>query len=189
MNDHLPVRLESERLVLRELRSDDWRDARAIDTDAEAVHFLSSDLCDEAATRAYLEKSIAQAKAVPRLLFDLAITRRDEDRFIGRVGYRIERPEHREAQIWCALRRDAWNGGLALEAGRLVLAHAFEVSRMHRVYGDCDPRNRGSARVMEKLGMHLEGHLRQNWFIKGEWCDSLIYALLEDEWLAARKPQ
>lgn len=53
------------------------------------------------------------------------------------------------------------------------------------MYGDCDPRNRGSSRVMEKLGMRLEGHLRQNWFIKGEWCDSLIYSVLAHEWPTA----
>ena len=46
--------------------------------------------------------------------------------------------------------------------------------------------NLRSAQLMEKVGMRREGHLRQNWWIKGEWCDSFIYGVLEDEWRAAR---
>ncbi|QRK08676.1 GNAT family N-acetyltransferase [Archangium violaceum] len=38
--------------------------------------------------------------------------------------------------------------------------------------------------LMERLGMRQEAHFRENAFIKGEWCDFLIYALLEREWRA-----
>jgi RimJ/RimL family protein N-acetyltransferase len=52
------------------------------------------------------------------------------------------------------------------------------------MWADCDPRNPASVRVMEKLGMRQEAYFRENAFIKGEWCDSLIYALLDREWRA-----
>jgi RimJ/RimL family protein N-acetyltransferase len=52
------------------------------------------------------------------------------------------------------------------------------------MWADCDPRNPASARVMEKLGMRQEAHFRENSFYKGEWCDSLIYAMLDREWRA-----
>jgi RimJ/RimL family protein N-acetyltransferase len=32
--------------------------------------------------------------------------------------------------------------------------------------------------------MRREAHLVQNEFVKGEWCDELVYALLAEEWLA-----
>jgi RimJ/RimL family protein N-acetyltransferase len=54
--------------------------------------------------------------------------------------------------------------------------------KLHRVWGDCDPRNPASARVMERAGMRREGHLVQNVWIKGEWCDSLIFGMLASEW-------
>jgi RimJ/RimL family protein N-acetyltransferase len=34
--------------------------------------------------------------------------------------------------------------------------------------------------------MKREAHLRENWWLKGEWCDSWIYGLLDREWAAAR---
>jgi RimJ/RimL family protein N-acetyltransferase len=37
---------------------------------------------------------------------------------------------------------------------------------------------------MEKLGMRQEAHFRENAFYKGEWCDSVIYAVLDREWRA-----
>ena len=35
---------------------------------------------------------------------------------------------------------------------------------------------------MDRLGMCKEAHLKENEFVKGEWTDELIYAMLEDEW-------
>jgi RimJ/RimL family protein N-acetyltransferase len=46
----------------------------------------------------------------------------------------------------------------------------------------CDPENIGSRRVLEKIGMRLEGHLRENVRMRGNWRDSLVYAILEKEW-------
>ena len=45
-----------------------------------------------------------------------------------------------------------------------------------------DARNTASARLCERLGMTLEAHLRQDWWSKGEWTDTLVYGLLADEW-------
>ncbi len=39
-----------------------------------------------------------------------------------------------------------------------------------------------TARVLEKIGMQREGHLREHKWQKGQWRDSFVYAILEDEW-------
>ena len=36
--------------------------------------------------------------------------------------------------------------------------------------------------------MRREAHLVQSEFIKGEWTDELIYAILRSEWAARRPP-
>lgn len=180
------IPLRTKRLVLRELREEDWVDARALDTDPEVVRFQSNDVLDEAGTKAYLARNIASAAESPRRVFDFALTFPGEDRFLGRAGFHVQRPEHREAMVWFQLRRDLWGQGLVTEALTAVLDFAFFEQMVHRCYGDCDPRNVASARVMEKVGMKREAHLRQNWWLKGEWCDSWIYGVLEAEWRARR---
>lgn len=186
MQPNEPIRLVTPRLVLRELRLDDWRAAAVSDTDPEVVRYGTTDVLDEAGTRKYLERALKEATETPRLTFDLAITVPGDDRFLGRTGLKIERPEHREACVWFTLQRDHWGRGFASEALRAVLDLGFDHLGLHRAYGDCDPRNLRSARVMEKVGMKREAHLRENWWLKGEWCSSFIYGVLEDEWRAAR---
>lgn len=181
-----PVRLQTKRLVLRELRLDDWTEARALDADPQVVRYQSNDVLDEEGTRKYLERNIASAALTPRRVFDLAICLPDDDRYLGRVGLHLERPEHREAAVWFQLRRDHWGRGYAPEALRAVLDFGFDHLGLHRAYGDCDPRNLASARVMAKVGMVREAHLRENWWLKGEWCSSYLYAVLEQDWRAAR---
>ena len=39
---------------------------------------------------------------------------------------------------------------------------------------------------MERLGMRREAHLRENEFVKGEWTDELVYAMLSSEWKPGR---
>lgn len=176
------VELTTPRLQLRELRDEDWQEAQVLDSDPQVVRFQSNDVLAPEGTRAYLAKSIAEAARNPRTIYDLAITRRNEDLFLGRVGLNLKRPEHREAELWFNLRRDLWGRGMATEAVRAMVDFGFRALHLHRIYGDCDPRNLPSARLMEKLGLRREAHLRENWWLKGEWCDSYSYAVLEHEW-------
>ena len=63
-----------------------------------------------------------------------------------------------------------------------MLRLGFEHYRLHRIIGRIDARNTPSARVLERLGMRREAHFVRNEFIKGEWTDEVVYAMLEDEW-------
>lgn len=60
----------------------------------------------------------------------------------------------------------------------------FNSFGLHRVWSWCVADNRGSAHVLEKFGMRLEGHLRENEYYKDRWWDTLMYAILADEWQA-----
>jgi RimJ/RimL family protein N-acetyltransferase len=75
--------------------------------------------------------------------------------------------------------------GYATEAARALLRVAFERYRLHRVCGRLEPRNEGSARVLEKLGMRREALLVENEWVKDEWQSEAIYALLAREWESA----
>ena len=63
-----------------------------------------------------------------------------------------------------------------------MVDYAFTGLGAHRVVGRMDARNVASARVMERLGMRREAHLLENEYVKGEWTDEVIYAVLDTEW-------
>jgi ribosomal-protein-alanine N-acetyltransferase len=175
------IRLVTERLVLREITQDDWRALLAIESRPEQVRYQSFEAHTEETVRAYIAAVIADARAEPRLVFDLAISRGGGE-LLGRVGFRRDASDPRVGEIWFNVAPELTGQGLATEATNAIITFAFRELGMHRMWGDCDPRNPASARVMERLGMRREGHHVQNVFLKGEWCDSLIYAVLASEW-------
>lgn len=71
--------------------------------------------------------------------------------------------------------------GFVTESASALLDYLFGELGMHRVAAGIDPRNTASMRVAERLGMQLEGHLRQNEWMRGEWCDTLIYGMLASD--------
>ena len=80
------------------------------------------------------------------------------------IGAISLRKEQFKAGIGYVLSRQHWGRGLVLEAARRVLDIAFSDARIFRVGAYCDVENTRSARVLEKLGMTLEGTLR-SWLV------------------------
>ena len=173
--------LVTERVVLREFTEDDWAPLFAIESHPDVNRYQAYDAYDEAKARWYVGRVIEDAAATPRLVWDFAITRRGDDRMIGRGGFKRSASDSRLAEMWAVLDPREQGAGLVTEAARVVIAYAFGLG-VHRLHGECDPRNTGSSRLMERLGMRKEAHYVQNVFIKGEWCDSVIYAMLASEW-------
>lgn len=89
--------------------------------------------------------------------------------------------EHRQGEIGWVLDPAHGGQGFASEAVRAVLALGFNHYRLHRVTAQMDARNSASAALARRVGLRLEAHHVQDWFSKGEWTDTLIYARLASE--------
>jgi len=180
------IRIETERLVIRELHDDDRVALHAVESTPEVNRYQAYDPHTEEASRDLIARAKREASCEPRTLYDLAVTWRGDDRLLGRGGFRRSGHELRSGELWCVLAPAEHGRGIVTEAARAILELAFGGLGMHRLFGDCDPRNTASARLMERLGMRREAHHVQNVWAKGEWCDSWVYALLGDEWLRSR---
>ncbi|MBC2932246.1 GNAT family N-acetyltransferase [Nocardioides sp. zg-1228] len=91
-----------------------------------------------------------------------------------------------EAEIgWTVLPEHAGRG-YATEAARAVLRLGFEHYGLRRIMANLDVRNERSAALCERLGMRREVHRIADFWSKGEWTSSYEYALLREEWRAAR---
>ncbi|MEK6191340.1 MAG: GNAT family protein [Chloroflexota bacterium] len=116
----------------------------------------------------------------------LAAVVRESDVLIGDVSLHSVNREHLQAELGFIVHPDYHGQGYATEATAEMLRIGFEDLGLHRIYGSCDARNAASARVMERLGMRREAHFRETEFVKGEWCDEFVYAILATEWAASR---
>jgi ribosomal-protein-alanine N-acetyltransferase len=80
--------------------------------------------------------------------------------FIGFVGLSVpgfEASFMPAVEIGWRLAAEHWGRGLAAEAAREVLGYGFEVVGLESVVSFTVPANVRSRRVMEKIGMRLEG--------------------------------
>lgn len=77
--------------------------------------------------------------------------------------------------------------GLATEAVAEVVRICFEELGVRRVVALCFADNEPSWRLMERIGMRREEHnVRDSLHRSGRWLDGYGYALLREEWQAAR---
>jgi RimJ/RimL family protein N-acetyltransferase len=100
----------------------------------------------------------------------------------GDVGLCWHSDEHRHAEVGYAFRPDHRGQGYATEAVAAMVDLAFTGLGAHRVSGHLDSRNWASAALLERLGMRREAHLVENEWVKGEWTDEDIFAVLVSEW-------
>lgn len=178
------MQLATDRLILREFVEEDWRALHAIESIADVVRYLPFSERTEQDAREYVQGIVVHARETPRLVFDFAITERGNDTLIGRCGMRRKDDELRVAMLWFVVDPAHAGKGYGTEAAAAVLGVGFDDLKLHRMYGECDPRNASSSRLMEKLGMRREAeHLEDVW-IKDEWCGTYVYAMLDHEWAA-----
>lgn len=100
---------------------------------------------------------------------------------IGDVALWLTDHEHRQGEIGWVLDPAHGGQGFASEAVRAVLALGFDHYRLHRITAQMDARNSASAALARRVGLRLEAHHVQDWFSKGEWTDTLIFARLASE--------
>ncbi len=176
-----PLELTGTSLVLREYREDDWQAIHRYASDPEVCRFMPWGPNTEDETRDHVARSMQAAEVRPRRHFGLVVTLKGTGALIGGCGLTVSSPENREGWIGYCLAREHWGQGYATEAAGLLVRFGFEKLGLHRIFATCDPENGASARVLGKAGMRVEGRRRSCIFVKGRWCDRLLYAILEDD--------
>jgi RimJ/RimL family protein N-acetyltransferase/GNAT superfamily N-acetyltransferase len=151
------------------------------------LRYTDEEPLDRAGALAWLEGVIRHNRVRPRRAWNLALARRDDGEVVGWLGIGLPTRDVRpgEYDFGYQLIRRHWGNGYATEAAGRILRFAFAELGAHRVFAECDPANRASARVMEKAGMRREAHFRQREHRRGQWRDALQYAALADEWTDA----
>lgn len=180
------MKLETERLILREFVPDDWQRVLEYQTDPLYLRYYEWTEKDRTpkAVQEFVGWFLEHQKQTPRVKFQLAITLKASNLLIGNCGIRVDKVDAVEAEIGYELDPNYWHHGYATEATHAIVDFGFSHFGVHRIWANCVADNLGSAHVLEKLGMQLEGRLREKEFYKGKWWDTLMYGILENEWRA-----
>ncbi len=184
---HPSYPLRTERLLLRPWRADELPTYHRLRGDPGVVRFLYDEPVDRDGARAKLA-SLRSELTAPGHWANLAVEVAGSGQIAGDVGIAWISDVHRQADIGYTFLPEHRRHGYATEAAAAMVDLAFTELAAHRVCGRIDARNTASARVLERLGMRHEAHFVQNEWVKGEWADEVVYAVLAEEWAELRAP-
>ena len=176
------MQLTTDRLILREFVETDWPAVLAYQRDPRYLRYTHWIDRSPQEVRQFVQMFISQQYAQPRTKFQFAVVLKDNQRLIGNCGIRLKSVDAHEADIGYELASDQWGHGYATEAARAIVQFGFAELKVHRIRAWCVADNTASAHVLEKIGLKLEGRLRDKEYFKGRWWDTLLYAILADEW-------
>jgi ribosomal-protein-alanine N-acetyltransferase len=183
------VRIETKRLVLREYRMEDWEAVHEYSSDADVARYMVWGPNTQEQTREFVERVVSYQSQDPRTHFELVVELKETGKLVGGIGIRIKDQRTGSADVGYCYHRSVWGKGYGTEAVQAMLKFGFDSLGMHRIWATCAVENKGSAAIMIKNGMQQEGHFRKDQMIKGEWRDTLLYAILEDEWRKTAKEE
>ena len=178
----MKTHIHTERLIIRPLLYTDLDAILAFTGLPETFSYIPEEPMNEQAVHNMIEggQNIPDRDDIPP---DIAVALTETGEPIGLLSFHTINSRFHTVEIgW--IFHPAYRGkGYASEAARALINHGFRVLKLHRVIATCDPHNRPSVRIMEKLGMRLEGRFLESVLLAdSKWHDECFYAITEKEW-------
>ncbi len=182
----LPLPITTRRLIVRDYTAADAGSVFAYLQDAAYWQYQRSEAPTAAQIESLMQWVVKEQAVTPRTMYFLAATRKDTGEIVGEGVLKIVNPAERQGEIGFGVSPKFWKQGFGGEIAAAVLDVAFQHFKLHRVAGQCTPDNKGSIRIMQKLGLAREGLLRDIHFSRGRWWSTLIYGILDQEYAKIR---
>lgn len=174
--------LATERLLLRRFVPDDWRDLYEYLSQPAVVQYEPYPAYTEDESRQEaLDRSQQEAF--------WAVCLKESGKLIGNVYFQQQEPrDFLTWEIGYVFNPAYYGKGYATESCQAMLRYGFQQLHAYRIVAHCNPLNTASWKLLERLSMRREGHLRKNIFFKYDelgrpiWNDTFEYAILAEEW-------
>ncbi|CAM3935901.1 GNAT family N-acetyltransferase [Flavobacterium sinopsychrotolerans] len=169
--------LETERLLLRRVDSNDIKEIFALRSNPETMKYIPRPLVktneDALEHIAMIDSKIDSNEGI-----NWAITLKDNPKLIGVIGHYRIKPENYRAELGYMLLPEYHGKGIVSEAVKEAVKYGFQVMKLNSLEAIIDPDNYASAKVLEKNGFVKEAHLKEYEFFEGRFLDTVIYSIL-----------
>ena len=175
-------RLETDRLVLRQITEGDLPELHQLRSNQQAMEFLSRPrtTCEQDARDLLHELEVSQVGGTG-VTWCMSL-QQESTKLIGIVGlYRISKANHR-GEVGYTLMPEHWGQGLMSEATQRLLGYTFDQLGFHSLEAHTDPRNENSKRLLERNGFRFVGMFRDCLLFEGSYVSSDVYELLKSDW-------
>ncbi|AST91563.1 GNAT family N-acetyltransferase [Sutcliffiella cohnii] len=170
--------LETERLLLRTLKVSDAESIYLYFSEEEMLRYYGM---EPFANIIEAEKFVKDFLDDYKLIYRWGIVEKGSYELIGTCGFHAISENHKRAEIGYEIAKPFWGKGYATEAVSRLVQYGFEEFQWNRIGANVYPNNKGSQRVLEKLGFTHEGRLR-GYIQQGKIAhDTNVFSILKDE--------
>ncbi|OOV25855.1 alanine acetyltransferase [Flavobacterium sp. LM5] len=169
--------LETERLILRRVSTDDINEIFALRSNPETMKYIPRPLVTNE------EEALAHFKMIDDKIetnegINWAITLKGNNTMIGLIGHYRIKPEHYRAEVGYMILPEYHGKGITTEAVQCVVDYGFTRMKLHSIEGVIDPENGASEKVLQKCGFVKEAHFKENEYFGGKFIDAVVYSIL-----------
>lgn len=134
----------------------------------------------------YIDSALKRSDGRHELAF--AVLLKADNRYVGMTRYLNIEEAHKRLEIGSTwYEPSTWGGPVNPECKLLLMRHAFETLRFHRVEYKTDARNARSRAAILKLGAVQEGILARHMVMAdGHIRDSVIFSIIDTGWPAVK---
>jgi len=171
--------LKTERLLLRRLETTDANEMLFLRSNDDVLRYLGRE--PASSVKEGEEFIVRINKAVDdneSILWGIALLS-DPAVIIGTICLWNFKPENYRGEIGYILHPNHWRKGIMKEAIICVIDYGFNVLKLHSIEALLSPGNVASSALLERTGFIKEGHLKESFYFRGEFDDTLIYSKLK----------
>lgn len=171
------IRIETERLLLREYNGSDWEAVHDYAQNADILIYEAWGPNSETDTKQFIKTAVEDQIVQNRTSFDLAIILKKEEKLIGGCRFWFTNTKPDEIYIGYILNPLYWKNGYAGEAVKALIDHITE-SKIKSIKATCDVLNIASQNVLEKCAFKLTSTIEKDIKMKGRYRDTHVYEKL-----------
>ncbi|QUH28541.1 GNAT family N-acetyltransferase [Vallitalea guaymasensis] len=179
------IRIISDRLLIRDHIEEDLKTMHELLSSEKTMFYLpeirTKNLNE---SKENLQIAIDEASSTNRSKFFFAITDRFTNSYIGEIGLTKlnENKYGNVMDLGYFIKEIFWGKGIVTEASKAVINYAFENLNTIKIETGCIEDNKGSERVMIKLGMIKEIDYKRQIVLHTQLYDRVKYRLFKEEW-------
>lgn len=174
---------KTKRLSIRKLKEEDWTNLLRLDGDSQVMRYIhDGETRDEKEVMAYVKRALEYGR-LTGIGGYFTLWETESNQFVGWVCLRPETKEGLRYELGYRLLPSYWGKGLATEAALALVKKGFLEWDIPGIFAYAFAENRGSVRIMEKLGLRFEairlgrelryGIDRESWIAEGNSLISL----------------
>jgi RimJ/RimL family protein N-acetyltransferase len=175
--------IETERLIIREIQHSDAQDIFNYRADPKVYIYQCWRPRTIEDVVEFINNNMLSSKDISNHWHNFAIVYKADNNLIGDIGMNLFDSDGLQLEIGYTLSPFYQGKGYATESIKAIMDYAFNTFNIHRIIASMDPRNIKSENLAQRLGMRLEAHHIKNIKSDNEWFDTLVYAILKEEYL------